>query len=582
MRLKRISKAVAAGAALGLMLSACAPADEGGEAGQGGGETAQVESIATTVGPNEFISYNGYTPETYSTYNSAIVDRLKASFSYFDGEGVLQPNTDLGSYEMVSEDPMVIEYTINDNAAWSDGTPITVADVVLAWGVQNAEMTNADGDPLFNSVSQDMGTDVPEGPQGEPDGKTFTVEFAAPNPDWQLLTWLLDPAHVVAEQAGISTEDLVTAIREGDAEALAPVAEFWNTGWNTNPGELPEESMVPVSGPYKLKSWEPGQSVTLEANEEYYGEAMAPQNDELVFRFVAPDAMVQALENGDVNVIEPQATVDTLDQLEGIGDAVNVHQYDTLIWEHLDFNFGEGSVFADNLELREAFAMCVPRQQIVENLIQPLNPEAQVMNLREYFPFQDEYSEVEEYAYDGRYDEADVEGAKEILEANDAVGTEVRIGYSAPNPRRTDEVAMIKSSCDEAGFVIEDAGNADFFEPGGTQQRGDYEVALFAWAGSGQIVSGENIYATDSPQNYGQYSNEEVDALWEEVRTSVDPEVHMEAKKDIEKILWDDLFGIPLFAHPGVGASSASIENVQGTPTQNGIVWNAYEWNRAE
>lgn len=578
MRLKRISTAVAAGAILGLALSACAP--DGASNGDGDdGASSVSQSIKVSVGPNEFISYNGFTPESYSTYNSSIVDRTQAGFSTFGTDGEILPNEDLGSYELVSEDPMVIEYTIAEDAVWSDGTPITVADAVLAWAVQNANLA-ADDEPIFNSVSADLGDEVPEGPQGDADGKSFTVEFADPNPDWQIQTWMLHPAHVVAEQGGLTTEEFVQAARDGDTEALADAADFWNTGWHTDPGVLPDEAQIPVSGPYKFGSWEAGQSLTLVPNENYYGEPAA--NDELIFRFVDQGAMVQALDNGDLGVIAPQPTVDTLSQLEGLGDAVNIHQTDTLIWEHLDFNFVGDSLFADNLELRKAFAMCVPRQQIVENLIQPINPEAQVLNAREVFPFQDDYSEVVDAAYDGRYDEVDIEGAKEIVEAEGAEGAEVRIGYSAPNPRRADQVAMIKSSCDEAGFEIVDAGDADFFQPGGTQERGDYEVALFAWAGSGQITSGENIYGTGKPQNYTEYSNEEVDAAWNRLATSLDESVHLEETKNIEKLLWDDLFGIPLFAHPGLDASAADIEGVEGTATQDGIVWNAETWHRAE
>lgn len=578
MRLRRIYAGVAATAALGLALTACAPP----EGGTGGDDGTTSQTIAFTVGEVEFASYNGFTPETYNTYNSAITDLMQVGFYYFGPDGEIIPNTDLGSYELVSEDPMTVEYTISDDAVWSDGTPITVADAIFAWGVQNPNIADAEGNALFDSVSQDLGNTVPAGPQGEIDGKSFTVEFAAPDPDWQIQTWMLHPAHVVAEQAGLSTEELAQAILDGDAETLAPAAEFWNTGWSTAPGELPDESLIPVSGPYKLESWAPGESVTLAANEEYYGEELAPQNDELVVRFITADAMPQALENGDVDVITPQATVDTLAQLEEIGDSITVHQRDTLTWEHLDFNFIEGSLFADSLELRQAFAMCVPRQQIVDTLIKPLNPEAVVMNAREVFPFQETYDEVVEASYDGRYDEVDIEGAKALVEASGATNLDVRIGYSAPHPRRTDQVELIKASCDQAGFNIIDAGSETFFSEGGEQENGDYEVALFAWAGSGQITSGQNIYGTGKPQNYGEYSNPEVDAAWETLVSTLDESVHLEQTKVIEKALWDTLYGIPVFAHPGIDASASDIEGVEQTATQSGISWNAYHWSRAE
>lgn len=575
MRFRRISAVVASVAATGLILTACAPPESGGD-----GDEATSSSISVSVGPNDFISYNGYTPETYSTYNSAIVDRIKASFFYFDDKGEIKPFEALGSAEVLSDEPLKIEFTIADDAVWSDGEPITVADAVLAWGIQNVNLVDAEGNPLFNSVSQDLGDTIPAGPQGEFDGKTFTVEYANPDPDWKIQTYLLDPAHVVAEQAGITTEELTKAILEGDTAALAPVAEFWNTGWLTEPGTLPDEELMPVSGQYKIKSWQAGESVTLVANDKFYGEK--PKTEELVIRFVAQDAMVQALDNGDLDVIAPQPTVDTLKQLEELGDKVKIYDGNTLTWEHLDFNFRDGAIFADNLELRKAFAMCVPRQQIVDNLIKPIYADAEVLNAREVFPFQDSYDEVVEASYGGTYDEVDVEGAKAIVDAQGAAGTEVRIGYSAPNPRRTEEVAMIKSSCDKAGFNIVDAGNQDFFAPGGTQERGDYEVALFAWAGSGQITSGQNIYATGKPQNYGEYSNPEVDAAWTTLATSMDPKVHLEQTKVIEKLLWDDLFGIPVFAHPGLDAGAADIEGLKHAATQNGIIWNAETWMRAE
>jgi peptide/nickel transport system substrate-binding protein len=533
------------------------------------------------VGEDEFLSYNSMTPETYSTYNSAVTERIISTFAYFGTDGEIYQNEEYGTYEKVSDDPLQVKYTINENAVWSDGTPVTAADYILKWGVENAAISTGSGDdakPLFNAISQQFGEYVPEAPEGEADGKEFTITFKEPFADWPILVDTAMPAHVVAEQSGMGMDKMIEAVKAKDAKALAPAAEFWNTGWKTSPGTLPDESIAPSNGPYKFKSWEPGQSITLEANDKYWG--TPPATKELVIRFAAADTHVQALQNGDLNVIEPQATVDTLSQLEGLGDKIVIQKGASLTWEHLDFNFMDGSLFADSPELREAFALCVPRQQIVDNLIKPVDPEAVVMNAREVFPFQENYQEVVDSAYDGRYDQVDLEKSKQLIKESGKDKLTVRIGYNSPNPRRSETVAMIKSSCDEAGFTVEDAGNADFF--GVVQPQGDYEVALFAWAGSGQIASGKNIYATGQPQNYGKYSNKEVDQAWNTLAGSVDPAVHAEEVKKIEKLLWDDLFGIPLYAHPGIVAQSADIANVRKTSTQSGAVWNAEQWARVE
>lgn len=613
MKFTKLSAAAALVAGSALVLSACAPAgpadnNNGGSGntqsadGGNGGELATGEfgnkltvepedptaladlgdvetkegSVAYSVGEDEFTSYNGVQSNTYTTYNSAVVDRLFSSFYYFGTDGTIHPNEDLGSYEKISDDPLQVKYTINPEAKWSDGTDVTALDFQLQWAANNANITNAEGKQLFDSISAEAGLRIPDMPEGDPSGKEFTVTYENPYADWEIMISTALPAHVVAEESGMSVEDMATAIEAKDGEALTPAAEFWNEGWDFTPGELPDAAKIPSMGPYKIKDggWSAGQSITLEANEDWWGTPAATK--ELVIRFSAADTHVQALQNKELNVIEPQATVDTVDQLKGLGDQVVLQTGPELTWEHLDFNFMEGRAFADNLELRKAFAMCVPRQRIVDNLIKPIDSEAQVMNAREVFPFQDQYQEVLDASYEGQYDEVDIEGAKKILEENDAVGTSVKIGYNSPNPRRTETVALIQSSCEEAGFKIEDGGNANFFTE--VKPAGDYDVALFAWAGSGQKASGRNIYHTDGNQNDVEYSDETVDKAWDTLSTSLDEGEQLEQVKIIEKALWDTLFGIPLYAHPGVTAHSADLANVRRSAAQQGALWNVEQW----
>ena len=48
--------------------------------------------------------------------------------------------------------------------------------------------------------------------------------------------------------------------------------------------------------------------------------------------------------------------------------------------------------------------------------------------------------------------------------------------------------------------------------------------------------------------------------------------------KIIEKELWNTLYGIPLFAHPGIAGSDAKMQNVRPTATQDGIPGSAPRW----
>ena len=619
MKYTKLSAAAALAAGSALILSACAPgggnagdsssnsasgASQGGDSGAGnviegdkgqkltaeasgpgkadlGDVKTQDGSIAYSVGADDFLSYNGLQSNTYTTYNSAVVDRMFSSFWYFGTDGSIIPNKDFGTYEKTSDDPLTVKYTISDDAKWSDGTPVTAGDFIFHWAANN-DTVKAEGSetPLFDSISFEQGKYIPEAPEGEADGKEFTVTYPEPYADWEILISTALPAHIVAKEAGMSFEELVTAAKEKDVEALTPAAEFWNDGWDFSPGELPDASLVPSMGPYKFKDggWQAGQSITLEANPEYWG--TPPATKELVLRFADPKTHVQALQNGDLDVIEPQATVDTLQQLEGLGEDVNVQTGDQLTWEHVDYNRGEGSVFADSPELREAFALCLPRQQIVDNLIKPIYADAQVMNLREVFPFQDKYQEVVDEAYPKEMDEPNIEKAKELVEKSGVSKPTVRLGYQAGNQRRTETVALIKSSCDQAGFDVQDANSPVFFKE--VMPAGDYDAALYAWAGSGQKASGANIYQSDGAQNQQSYNNPEVDAAWDKLATSLDEDEQLEQVKTIEKLLWEDFQAIPLYAHPGLVGHKADVANVRDTAAQSGALWNVEQWVRVQ
>ncbi|MCT1605819.1 ABC transporter substrate-binding protein [Nesterenkonia massiliensis] len=653
MKLRKLSAATAILASGALVLSGCTPGEDNAAepdanettdngAAAGGGDYTQEgqqytvepdsgaradlgadfetvsDEINVSVADVNFVSYNGLARNAYNTTNSAIVGQLGSGFWYYGSDLTINQNEEFGSYEVIEEGevvyeedengdplldeetgelvinteestPQVVEYTISDDAVWSDGTPITVADFVLAWGVQAPGLENPDFDPedesedaepphLFDSVSKSFGEYVPNGPEGELDGKTFTVEYSDHYVyvDWQLVVPAPQPAHVVAEQGGISVEEMAQAFYDKDGSALVDAAEFWNTGWHVQGGELPDSELTPSSGKYLIDSFSNGEYISLVANPEYWGTPAGTER--ITFHFIGDGAMPQALENGDLDVIAPQPTVDTLDLLNGMNRDIVIHEQELATWEHLDLNHSENSVFNDPL-VREAFAMCVPRQLIVDNLIKPLYEGAELLNAREVFNYQPTYDEITSESYDGRYDEQDLERAAELLEEAGVDSVDISIGYQAPNPRRTDQVQLIAEQCGQAGFNIEDGGHEAFFAE--VIPTGDWDVALFAWAGSGQIASGRNLYHSAGGQNDASWNNEELDALWDELVVTMEEEDRIPLIQQIEKILWDDLMSIPLFVHPGIFASDAEIYNVRSTASQNGITWNADQWQRA-
>ncbi len=203
-----------------------------------------------------------------------------------------------------------------------------------------------------------------------------------------------------------------------------------------------------------------------------------PSAQHIVLKLVFPEDQAQALIDGTVQVVTPTPTEKVLKTLTDAGAAISVTSHDASGWEHADFNF-DGAL--KSLALRQAFAKCLPRQQIVDDLIKPVNPQAQVLQARFRLPFQDGY---DAFARTGGQDYAsvDVAGARKILKKEKKLGTRVEIGYLAPDLRREREVALIKKSCGKAGFTIVDAGTPTFYSR--ELVRRDFDVALYNFTNS--------------------------------------------------------------------------------------------------
>ncbi|MFC7649215.1 ABC transporter substrate-binding protein [Streptosporangium lutulentum] len=190
------------------------------------------------------------------------------------------------------------------------------------------------------------------------------------------------PAHVVEKQAGLSEDDFIAAVKATDAKKLEKAIKFFNDGWVVE-GSLPAADLIPSNGPYKLSKLDAGQSLTFVANDKWWGAPAATPT--IVERFIALDEQAQALQNREVQIVEPQPGPDVLNQLKAL-EGVKTQISDAYTYEHLDFNF-DSSPFKDKA-LREAFAKCVPRQLIVDNLIKPVAPDAKPLEVRNVAPFQ--------------------------------------------------------------------------------------------------------------------------------------------------------------------------------------------------
>ncbi|WP_342024147.1 ABC transporter family substrate-binding protein [Arthrobacter citreus] len=567
-----------------LFLGACGSA--------GGGDTADSDTTEEAANLASSISvaisqapdfYNGGTSKSNSVYNTYVDNLVHSNFSEYSPDGVIR-NEEFGTFEKVSDDPLTVKYTINEDAVWSDGTPIDFDDILLNWAAFSGKVV--EGEAEIFEPSSNNGYEYLNMPEGEAGAKEFEYVYETPYADWEnLMIGSLMPAHIAAEQGGLSVENdgeaLIAAIQDNDTAALKPVADFWNTGWGYAEGlpSLPDAALIPSSGPYKLDN-AAGGNLTLTKNENYWGENREGATESIVFKTIDDTEAVQALQNGDVDVIEPSGpTGDTKDQITAIGESVNMITGTGMTFTHIDLDQSENGVFKD-LKVRQAFSKCVPRQDIVDKFVKPVDPEATVLNLRDFQQSQAEYDEVLEAAPSAsEYDEVDLEGAKSLMEeAGKTEPVDVRMLFSSASQVRADITALIKDSCDQAGFNIIATPDAEWTKK--LDELGSWDAAIFGWAGSGLVASAQSIYDSEGVQNYGKFKSDKVDELWDEVARTTEADKVLELKKQLEEELAKDVYNVVLYTQADIVAHNSGMENVEYNPTQSGVTWNAFEWTK--
>jgi peptide/nickel transport system substrate-binding protein len=538
--------------------------------------TTQAPVTMTYATDQQFNSYNNNPADTASVGNQLVLNQVLRGFWYAGPDGTIKPDTEFGTYTRVSANPLTVRYTFDPKARWSDGNPLDCDDAVLAWAANSGRWPTGQKDPdtgqkltAFSSIRPGEWSNV-KAPECKEGDTSFTVTYDTVFADWQSLfgPGTILPAHIVEKESGV--KDIVAAVKDNDKKTMIKVGDLWNSLWLGRPGQY-KTDISPSIGPYQVAEWKAGASVTLEPNPKWWG--TAPRASKVVISYVRPDKLVDAVRSGEAQVITPTPSTEVTAQLEG-SSPLAVTTHDSFSFEHLDFNFK--AAFKSSA-LRKAFAMCVPRQQIVDNLIKPQNPNAKILESRFLLPFQPGYAQVAGTG-GAAYDQADVAGAKKILQGAKKLGTKVRLGYQTPNPRRKAEVELIKESCDQAGFRVIDKGDPAFLS--GALLRGDFDVALFAWNGSSRVTQAYTTYISKGSENHGNYRSQEVDTLLRQLYSELNPTRQHALMAQLDATLWKDVATVPLFAYPGLLVTAPDVKGVQYNPNPQGVTFNVNTWTR--
>ncbi len=483
-------------------------------------------------------------------------------------------------------DQMVANFKLKAGLTWSDGQPLTSADSVYSFNLA------ADPDTPVSKYNTDR-----TAAYTALDSQTvqWTGKPGFINPGYATIFWMPLPEHAWGQK---KAADLVN----DPAAAEKPI------GW----------------GPYVIDEWVKGDHISLHKNPGYFRASEGlPKFDVLTFRFLSDNgsASLMALTTGECDVVDRTAGLDS--QLEALAAQQQAGKLREAAvagpeWEHLDFGIkpasyddgynqlaGDRPDFFSDPRVRQAFAYCLDRQSIADQLFLELSS---VPN--SFVPPDDPAydKQVKSYPYDP------AEGAR-LLEAVGWLDTDkdpatprqaqgvAGVTMGAPlevtlqttqatlRQKTADLVAKSLSGCG-IGVKVQRLTPGELFAEGtaGPLFGRHFDLAEFTWEAG--TLPQCFLFSTDripTPANHWVgvnitgYSNPAYDAACAAALETLPGQTGgQEALNQAQEIFANELPVIPLYLNVQVAATRPDFCGLKMDPTARSEMWNIEAFDDGE
>lgn len=480
--------------------------------------------------------------------------------------------------EQLNSGTIVIDYRLRDGLRWSDGTPLTAADVAYTHQmiIEGCE-TELDRS-IVDSTNQGCEYDLTS---------RFGYELVT---DFEVLNdteFRVTMASFFGGWRGLY--DQVMA-----AHAYGPTARDVNANLRRWQGEA---GILPSSGPLVFERWDPGNRIVLARNDAYHGSVSpdattegpaAVEGVELVF-IGDLDARIELLLTGQAHVMmtppEPGLAVLTEDETFTVASVAGP------VFEHWSLNLLNPHLA--KTEVREALAYAIDKGEIVSTLYAPIvGPALPAEGLGNTFWMTNQpHYEDHQGAYAGN----NLGAAAAALEAagyalgGDGIWTHpvdgrlsLRAGTTGGVPLRDRQLELVAEQLERAGIeiVIDSRPGGLFltegpFAPaalaaasskGREGDRGLWDIAQFAWSSGPWPGTISGVYRSGSSSNPYGFGNPEYDVAGNECDAATVDDERAACYNRLDRFVTtleegpDGLFVIPLTQKPRFFGWSSTVE----------------------
>ncbi len=553
--------------ALCLIAAGCAPARPPETSGGGAAPSAPAtpKRIVAGMQGRPVSGYARLNLNNSERGNSEMAAMMHSALVASDPSNVYQPQlaeatptVENGLWKVLPDGKMETTYKIRAGAAWHDGTAFTADDLVWSFRVLNDREL-----PAFRNTAYE-----------------FIDRVEAVNPQTMVTYW--KTTFIRADS--MWSEGLGTPLPKHILEA--PYAEdkanFLSHPWFTNE--------FVGTGPYKLKEWETGSRVVLQANDKYV--LGRPKIDEIEIRTL-PDVnvMVANLLGYSIDVIIGRAL--TLDHIVTLRDRMPDIYYETPLTSFLVVNpqllYDTTPAVIRDVTFRKAMLHAINRQEMVDTIGYGLVPMAHGV----IYPTLAEGKEAESSAV--RYD-FDPRRAQQLIESlgmtkggdglyRDPSGQPMKIEVRATNSDiNTKTLLSVSDYLQRVGLAIDQV-----VIPGQLVSDQEYRAkfsGLIINGGGGGATELENFHSAKvrtaesryTGGNRAGYRNPEVDALIDRYTMTIPFGPRVELVKQITRHVTENLPQLPLFFDTWPGAASPKLVNARAA-SDGSQTWNIHLWD---
>ena len=524
----------------GLTIGGCSSGDKeappaGGNAEVGKTSDINPQDLATLrQGGTLRLALSGYP----SNFNSLHIDGNEADSGAMlrttmprafrvASDGSTTVNTDyFTDITLTSESPQVVTYTISPKAVWSDGAPITWQDI-------ESQVNATSGKNKDFRIASTNGADRVEKVTRGVDDRQAVVTFGKPFSDWRGMfagnTMLLP-------------------------KSMTSDPEVFNKGQLDRPG--------PSAGPFIVTDLDrTAQRITLKRNPKWWG--TPPLLDGITYLVLDDKARIPALKNNTIDAtgVASLSELTTARNTPGI----SIRRAPGPSWYHFTFNGAPGSILSDKA-LRLAVAKGIDRQVIATITQRGLVDKAVPLNNHIFVAGQEGYQDNSaEVAFDPEKakQELDALGWRMNGQFREKDGRQLVIRDVLFDAETTKQVAQIaQNGLAQIGVKLEldTKGGTGFFT--NYIIPGDFDIAQFSWVGDAfSLCCLNQIYTTNAESNFGKISSPEIDAKAEQTFDELDPAKARELANELDKMIFEIGFSLPLFQSAGNVAVRSNLAN---------------------